>query len=154
MTFRSFLGSAGALALLLLLTTSRPASAQGLASLAVATSSANSMVEKQPGCWGCSSLENTATCTGGFVPGYFNCSANFAHSCMLSSPGCGGSAVIPLDPDGATQFVSRGSRLGVPVVVLAGDPNVRRNCDGVVVARMQSPDDIAGVRARTGTLTL
>lgn len=154
MTRRILLGILTACALLLL-ATARPASAQGLASLAAAaTASSSSTVEKQPGCWGCQPVIGFRSCMGGFVPGYFNCSANFANSCILSSPGCGGSALIPLDPDGGTQYVSRGARLGVPVVILAGDPNVRRNCDGVVVARLQSPDDIAGVRARTGTLTL
>ena len=153
MTRRTLLGAL--IACVLLLATARPASAQGLASMAAAaTASASSAVERLPGCWGCYTGGGFGQCQGGYVPGYFNCSANFANSCMLSSPGCGGSALIPLDPDGSTQYVSRGSRLGVPVVVLAGDPNVRRNCDGVVVARLQSPDDIAGVRARTGILSL
>lgn len=149
---RAFLGAAIA-AVLLLLATSRPAAAQGLASLAAASADATTL-EKKPGCWGCIQAGGAPACSGGHSPGYFNCNSVFGTPCNFSSPGCGGSAMMPLDPDGGAQYVSRGSRLGVQVIVLAGDPSERRNCDGVVVARVQSPDDIAGVRTRTGALTL
>jgi hypothetical protein len=148
---RTFLGAA-VLAFVLLLTTARPAEAQGLSSLAAAMSTAPTL-DKQPGCWGCNNLGGQELCQGGNVPGYFNCRLLWLR-CEVTSPGCGGMAAIPLDPDGGAQYVSRGSRLGVPVIVLAGDPSVRRNCDGVVVARSQSPDDITEVRTRTGTLSL
>jgi len=88
------------------------------------------------------------------VPGFYNCTANMIDTCQTSSPGCGAGASLPLDPDGSTQYVSRGSRLGVPVLASDGGPPVRRNCEGVVVARAQTSDDIASVRSRTGTLTL
>lgn len=149
---RTFLGAA-AIAILLLLVTSRPASAQGLASLAVAAGSSTT-VEKQPGCWGCGSLAGYPVCEGGHAPGYWNCNAYYGNTCATTSPGCGGAAMIPLDPDGSTQYVSRGSHLGILAAYTATDPVVRRNCDGVVVARIQSPDDITALRIRTGTLTL
>lgn len=142
-----------ALIVVLSLVASRTASAQGLASLAAASISTTS-VEKTPGCWGCGSTAGVAVCQGGQVPGYYNCYTNLMDSCQLSSPGCGAGAALPVDLDGATQYVSRGSLLGIPVTYQEGDPPVRRNCEGVVVARSQSPDDIRSVRIRTGTLTL
>lgn len=135
------------------LTSSRPASAQSLASLAAANA-ATATMQKTPGCWGCASLGGMPVCHGGEVPGYYNCTASVAATCQLSSPGCGAGAALPVDPDGAVMYVSRGSLLGVPVAHGNGDPPVRRNCEGVVVARWQSPDDILSVRSRTGTLTL
>lgn len=149
---RTLLGAA-ALAVLLLLSTARPASAQGLSSLAAAMSGSSTLVGK-PGCWGCGSIGGTPICMGGVVPGHWNCGSDMWQLCKLSSPGCGYGAMLPVDPDGSAQYVSRGSRLGVQVVVLAGDPSVRRNCEGVVVAREQSIDDIRAVRNRTGTLSL
>jgi hypothetical protein len=62
--------------------------------------------------------------------------------------------MVMLDPDGATQYVSRGSFMGIPVAVDEDSPNLRRNCTGLIVARSQSPDDIQDVRTRTGILTL
>jgi hypothetical protein len=152
---RRTLFGAAAVAILLLLGTSRPVAAQGLASLAAVPAGSSMTLEKKPGCWECITLIGFGVCAGGASPGYFNCvGTTMAGTCIATSPGCGGSAMMPLDPDGATQLVSRGSLLGIPVAVLPGDPDVRRNCDGVVVARLQSPDDITEVRARTGTLTL
>jgi hypothetical protein len=138
---------------LLCLVSIRPVAAQSLASLAAANAATMS-VEKQPGCWGCGSYMGVPTCQGGQSPGFFNCTAGFMQPCQLSSPGCGGGASLPIDPDGATQYVSRGSLLVEQVVFKDGDPPVRRNCEGVVVARKQSSDDITTVRNRTGTLTL
>jgi hypothetical protein len=148
---RTFFGAAG-VAILLLLISSRPVAAQGLSALAAAAATAS--MEKTPGCWACREAGGGPVCEGGHKPGFYNCIAVFGTPCQPSSAGCGASASMPLDPDGATQYVSRGSRMGVPVIVQAGDPPERRNCDGVVVARVQSPDDIQSVRARTGTLTL
>ncbi|HXI19868.1 MAG TPA: hypothetical protein VNH46_02205, partial [Gemmatimonadales bacterium] len=71
---------------------------------------------------------------------------------ILSSPGCGGGAALPLDPDGSTQYVSRGSRLGI--LAARGASAEKRNCEGVVVALRQSSGDIERVRTRTGSLTL
>ena len=139
--------------ILLLTGEARVASAQSLASLAAANA-ATSAVEKTPGCWGCGSYMGMAVCQGGFSPGSFNCTANLTSGCQLSSPGCGGGAALPVDPDGATQYVSRGSLLVEQVVFHDGDPPVRRNCEGIVVARKQTSDDIKSVRSRTGTLTL
>jgi len=151
---RTLLGLAIGLGLLLILPPTR-ASAQGLASLAAASATSSAAVEKAgPGCWGCEWAYSVKICRGGIVPGYYNCIATLGETCMLSSPGCGAGASLPLDPDGSAQYVSRGSRLGVPVESEAGGPPVRRNCEGVVVARRQSPDDITGVRIRTGSLTL
>jgi hypothetical protein len=151
---RTLVGLAVGLALLLAIPASR-ASAQSLASIAAASATTTAAAEKVgPGCWGCEIFGTSKVCQGGNVPGYFNCSPQLANTCWLSSPGCGAGAALPLDPDGSTQYVSRGSRLGVPVVTEAGAPAVRRNCEGVVVARRQSPDDITRVRIRTGSLTL
>jgi hypothetical protein len=132
---------------------SRPVSAQGLASLAAA-SMATTAVEKTAGCWACGTTAGMATCMGGQVPGYYNCVTSVMGSCQVSSPGCGAGASLPVDLDGATQYVSRGSLLEIPVIHKEGEPPVRRNCEGVVVARTQSPDDIRSVRIRTGTLSL
>ncbi len=138
--------------ILLLAGSPRVASAQSLASLAAAN--AVTAVEKHPGCWGCGVYMGMSVCQGGFVPGAFNCTSGLANGCTLSSPGCGGGAALPIDPDGATQYVSRGSLLVEQVVFHDGDPPVRRNCEGIVVARKQTSDDIKSVRNRTGTLTL
>lgn len=140
-----------ALIVVLSLVGSKAASAQGLASIAAA-SAATSAMEKTPGCWGCTYVMGMEYCAGGSIPGYYNCSAGTG-SCRLSSPGCGAGAALPVDLDGATQYVSRGSLPGVAVAFTDGPP-VRRNCEGVVVARTQSPDDITSVRIRTGTLSL
>jgi len=147
-----FLGPALCLALLCFIA-ARPASAQSLASLAAANA-ATSAVEKTPGCWGCETFGGWPICSGGQVPGYYNCTTTVMQTCQTSSPGCGAGAALPVDPDGSTQFVSRGSLLGVPVSLHDGDPPVRRNCEGVVVARKQTSDDIISVRIRTGSLTL
>lgn len=150
---RRKLSGLAALIAVLSIVTARSAPAQGLASVAAA-SLATATVEKTPGCWGCGSLAGSAMCQGGQVPGYYNCSVTMTDTCQLSSPGCGAGAALPVDPDGAAQYVSRGSLLGVPVAYEEGEPPVRRNCEGVVVARSQSPDDIRTVRIRTGTLSL
>lgn len=147
-----YLGLALGLALVLLVA-ARPASAQSLASIAAANAATTS-VEKMPGCWGCTSFGGWQMCTGGQVPGYYNCTATIMNTCQPSSPGCGAGAALPVDPDGATQYVSRGSLLVEQVVFHDGDPPVRRNCEGVVVARKQTSDDIRSVRIRTGSLTL
>ena len=129
-----------------------PAQAQTLASLAATAATAPAAnAEQQPGCWGCFLAMYYAACSGGFSPGYWNCSSG-GNYCVLSSPGCGGGAALPLDPDGSTQFVSRGSRLGV--MAARGASAERRNCEGVVVALRQSSADIERVRTRTGSLTL
>lgn len=143
-----------ALGLAFMLTGSaRSASAQSLASLAAANAATTTM-QKTPGCWGCTSFSGWQLCAGGQVPGYYNCTSSILNTCQPSSPGCGAGAALPVDPDGATQYVSRGSLLVEQVVFHEGDPPVRRNCEGVVVARKQSSDDIRSVRNRTGSLTL
>lgn len=143
-----------ALGLVLLLAPLSAASAQSLASLAAANTATTAVEKAGPGCWGCEQLSGYQVCRGGVVPGYYNCIATVLDTCRTSSPGCGGQAAVPLDPDGSTQYVSRGSLMGVPVAFQVGDPPVRRNCEGVVVARKQTSDDITTVRMRTGSLTL
>jgi hypothetical protein len=146
------LGLAAGLLLMLLVST-RTASAQSLASIAAANA-ATVTIQKTPGCWGCGNYGGYPICEGGQVPGYYNCTASVLQTCQVSSPGCGAGAALPVDPDGATQYVSRGSLLVEQVAFHDGEPPVRRNCEGVVVARNQSTDDIRTVRIRTGTLTL
>lgn len=145
-----------ALAALFAQLSARPAAAQGLASIGAATVSLTSLaVEKAgAGCWGCSNILGGAVCSGGYIPGYYNCSSNFTDTCRLTSPGCGAGAMLPLDPDGSSQYVSRGSRLGIPVSTTEAGLAVLRNCEGVVVGRQQTLADIGEVRNRTGTLTL
>jgi hypothetical protein len=151
---RSLFGAA-AVATLLLLGTSRPVEAQGLASLAAAASGSTMAVDKQPVCWGCWDMQNMPSmCRVSGGSGFTNCQPNFGGAGCRMTVGCGSSALLPVDLDGATQYVSRGSRLGVPVMQEEGDPDVRRNCKGVVIARFQTPDAIAQVRSSTGTLTL
>jgi hypothetical protein len=135
------------------------ARAQGLASLAVATTSATTgsgastaLVEKA-GCWDCTIFVQVYKCTGGQVPGYWNCNVSWS-GCNRSGAGCGGSASVPVDLDGAAQYVSR-----AVMRLQAGDPTIQpvaedRNCDGVLVARLQSPDNIAAVRTSTAALSL
>lgn len=142
------------LGFVLLLAPLSAASAQSLASLAAANTAATAVEKAGPGCWGCEQVGGYPVCRGGVVPGYYNCIASVLQTCQVSSPGCGGSAAVPLDPDGSTQYVSRGSLMGVTVAFHAGEPPVRRNCEGVVVARKQTSDDITTVRMRTGSLTL
>ncbi len=148
-----FLGPALCLALLCFIA-ARPASAQSLASLAAANAATSAVEKVGAGCWGCESFGGWQICHGGEIPGYYNCTTTVLNTCQLSSPGCGAGAALPLDPDGSTQYVSRGSLLGVQVALHDGDPPVRRNCEGVVVARKQTSDDIIAVRIRTGSLTL
>jgi hypothetical protein len=147
------LGHIGAaLGLALLLVPARPAAAQSLASLAAA-SSATTTIQKA-GCWDCENWGGWPLCRGGYPGGYWNCTASVLDTCQPSSPGCGIQGALPLDPDGSAQYVSRSSVNGIEVSVEDGGPPVRRNCNGVVVARRQSSDDIAAVRMRTGSLTL
>lgn len=147
-----FFGLAAALAALVLIS-ARPATAQGLASVvaANAATAATTTVEKA-NCYGCGVLMGIQFCQGGYTQGYSSCTSTFMNLCGLASPGCGAGAALPVDPDGASQYVSRGSLLGV--LASADSPPTRLNCEGVVVARDQSPDDIMTVRSRTGTLSL
>lgn len=133
------------------------AHAQGLAALSVATGSGgigeSSALQPKPGCWGCQQLGQVFNCQGGYVPGSWNCSLSWS-GCNLSSPGCGGSAAIPVDLDGAAQYVSRAVMRLQSASHGPTAPGEERNCDGVVVAREQSPDNIAAVRIRTAALSL
>ncbi len=143
-----------ALAALLLTLAVMPARAQVTASLAAVTGMAGATtLEKTPGCWGCAYPSTGGVCVGGFVPGYWNCTQVFGNSCSVSSPGCGAGASLPLDPDGATQYVSRGRVLGIEAGLTIESPDFR-NCVGAIVARRQGPDQFAAVRDRTATLTL
>jgi hypothetical protein len=142
---------------LIILTPPPTAHAQGLAALAVATGpggggDAAALVEKA-GCWNCTEAGQVYNCTGGHTVGYWNCSLSLT-GCNRSSPGCGGSASIPVDLDGAAQYVSRGAFSPQLTGTGPAVPGEERNCDGVVVARHQSPDNIASVRTRTAVLSL
>jgi hypothetical protein len=150
---RTFLGAA-VVSILLLLGTSRPASAQGLSSLAAAMASNTAALEKKAGCWGCGKFGDSPVCEGGFNPGFFNCQTVW-NVCTVTSGGCGTPpGLVMIDPDGATQYVSRGSHLAMFVGAESDDASVRRNCIGLIVARNQSAGDIADVRNRTGILSL
>ncbi len=105
------------------------------------------------GCWVCGGAEAAQYCTGG-RGGSWNCSTSWNGLCNLSSPGCGSSGMLPLDPDGAAQYVSREGPNDPALRFTGGGPPVRRNCEGVIVARFQAPDNIDEVRSRTGSLTL
>ena len=145
------------LALTLVALTPPTAQAQGLAALAVATSTAgggesSALVEKA-GCWDCLQFFQIYYCAGGQVPGYWNCFVSYT-GCNRSGSGCGGSASIPVDLDGAAQYVSRGALRPPRAADGPALPDEERNCDGVVVARDQSPDNIALVRTRTAALSL
>jgi hypothetical protein len=142
----------GLVALLALLLTASPApvSAQG------SGGRGGAVTQMKPtfGCWICTTVMGFGVCNGG-VPGYWNCTTNWSSTCGLSSPGCGAGAMLPLDLDGASQYVSRGSAIGLSRELgEGGGPPIQRNCEGVVVARYQAPDNIASVRSRTGTLAL
>lgn len=139
---------------LTLLIPARAVSGQSLAAMAAANAATATVEKATAGCWGCEQWGGWQICRGGYVPGYYNCIASVLNTCQVSSPGCGAGAALPVDPDGSTQYVSRGSLLGVPVLARDGGPPVRRNCEGVVVARKQTSGDIAAVRIRTGSLTL
>lgn len=135
------------LSLIALLTMAPPAAAQGRGGV-------TTMAKTGQGCWVCGTMNGAGYCTGG-VPGDWNCSVTFEGGCHTSSPGCGAGAMLPLDLDGAAQYVSRGSAIGLTTVMAdGGGPPIRRNCEGVVVARYQAPDNIESIRARTGTLSL
>lgn len=115
---------------------------------------ATTMAKTTQGCWVCGTVNGAGYCTAG-VPGNWNCTVTFGGGCSATSPGCGAGAMLPLDLDGATQYVSRGSAIGLTTVLAdGGGPPIRRNCEGVVVARYQAPDNIADIRARTGSLSL
>ena len=136
---------------------SAPASAQALASMAAVGSVGGTTTKTAAGCWGCGNGGmGLSVCEGGHVPGFWNCTGGFntTNNCNLSSPGCGGGAAIPLDPDGATQYVSRGAAIGLEAAMAETGTPVKRNCEGVIVARHQTPENIAVVRARTGSLAL
>jgi hypothetical protein len=139
----------------LLAVSAHSAAGQSLASIsAAAIGASTATVQKSPGCWGCGVIEGITFCQGGHVPGYYNCNTSWGGTCNLSSGGCGAGASLPLDPDGATQFVSRGAALGVEASMIQAGTLLKRNCDGVIVARHQTSDNIASVRARTGVLAL
>ncbi len=148
------LSRAGAALAACLIFGTAPAQSQVVASLAAALPSATSVsLRPDPGCWACLGSVMGMYCAGGQVPGYWNCTYTIL-GCTPTSPGCGAGAALPVDLDGATQYVSRGTAAGVSQALAeAGDP-VRRNCDGVVVARYQTPAQIAGVRTQTESLSL
>lgn len=130
-------------------------SAQVTASLAAVTAfhGRSLAVERKPGCWGCGITSMGEICTGGHIPGFWNCTVTWVDSCVPSSPGCGEGALLPLDADGATQYVSRGAVLELAASLTQGAPEYR-NCEGAIVARVQPAAQIAAVRHRTATLTL
>jgi hypothetical protein len=137
------------LSLMALLTMAPPATAQSGGKGGVTT-----MARPGQGCWVCVIVNGAGYCTGG-VPGDWNCNVAFGGGCQTSSPGCGAGAMLPLDLDGAAQYVSRGSAIGLTTVLAeGGGPPIRRNCEGVMVARYQAPENITGIRARTGSLSL
>ncbi len=146
---------AGATLATLMLTTLLPpsrAEAQVTASLAAVTAG-KSLLPEKAGCWGCVFTSVGYICMGGQVPGYWNCGANPSQSCDATSPGCGAGAMLPIDPDGATQYVSRGEASGLQQEVAALGPEFR-NCEGIIVARTQVAAQIEAARSRTATLTL
>lgn len=149
----------GVLALLALLLLAAPAWAQGTSGAASAGLGAGvgdaGAVAMQPtnGCWVCMPFQGTRACNFG-LPGYWNCSYSYEAGCMQSSPGCGAHAMLPLDVDGSAQYVSRGDAIGLTETMATGGPPIRRNCEGVIVARYQTPESIDAVRTRTGSLTL
>ncbi len=124
--------------------------------LAAQTAATATLAEKQPGCWGCQTgYGGFGYCTGGIVPGYWNCSYGFdLGTCQPSSPGCGAGAALPLDPDGSTQYVSRAPASGVFASIPPGEDAVIRNCDGVIVARRFTDLEISEARSRTASLAL
>jgi hypothetical protein len=159
---RTLLGAAVLLAALSLCSTA-PVAGQALASIAAGSSAINSAgpaglttaaaAQQKAGCWGCDRTEGIAYCAGTHGAGYWNCVGG-GLNCSMSSPGCGGAASIPLDPDGATQYVSRGAAIGLQTALAESATPSKRNCEGVVVARYQTPENIATVRAVTGSLSL
>jgi hypothetical protein len=140
---------AAALAAALLILSAVPGRAQVVASISAAEGSALA-VGPDAGCWGCWYSPLGSMCTGGHVPGYWTCVTSWV-GCYVGSPGCGAGAALPVDPDGASQFVTRSTR---PGLIEVGDGEVRTNCEGVVVARRQTMVQIDLVRARTGSLSL
>ena len=142
---------AAALLGILLLAGTAPAAGQITASLAAVRT--NLAVEKTPGCWGCNNGFPVSICVGGQAPGYWNCVQTLFGGCTPTSPGCGAGAMLPLDADGATQYVSRGPAMAVTTGLTAERPEYR-NCEGILVARWQDGMQIAAVRNRTATLTL
>lgn len=148
------LSRAGAGLAVCMLLGSAPAHSQVVASLAAALPSAASIaLRPDAGCWACLGSSMGMYCAGGQVPGYWNCNYTVM-GCSPSSPGCGAGAALPVDLDGAAQYVSRGAAAGVAQALAASGDPVRRNCDGVVVARYQTPAHIDGVRLRTESLSL
>lgn len=109
---------------------------------------------KLAGCWGCLEIQIVSVCEGGQVPGYWNCSVNGFGRCSVSGAGCGVSLTVPVDPDGSTQYVSRGAALDAPAEDGGGGGVTRRNCDGVIIARQQDRAAIDAVRAGTDALVL
>lgn len=98
----------------------------GLALLAI-TEARIGNAEKTPGCWGCTVVyegEQYHLACGVQNPGFWNCNG----WCNLSSAGCGGQVLIPVDADGTMQYA---------VLEVGGSEGriERRKCDGVMVAR-------------------
>ena len=116
-----FLGLAVALAALVL-TTSRPAAAQGLASVAAASAvvGASATAEQATNCFVCGSFIGIQYCQSGNESGRKDCNMSLMNLCGISSESCGAKAALPVDPDGAAQYVSRGSLLGVLAWILYG----------------------------------
>ena len=135
---------------LLLLVEAAPAQGQITASLAAVRTT---LAVEKAGCWGCNDRLPVSMCMGGQAPGYWNCIQTLFGGCTPSSPGCGAGALLPLDADGATQYVSRGQAMAVTTGLSAEWPEYR-NCEGILVACWQDGMQIANVRARTATLTL
>jgi hypothetical protein len=153
---RSCCATAFGLGALLLVAAPNLAAQQALAGALAAQGSAVAVVaEKTFGCWGCAGCGIFTCCDPGHVPGAWNCSYGWlSGTCQLSSPGCGAGAMLPLDPDGSTQYVSRAPAAGMLASEPPGEETVVRNCDGVVVARRLTEGQIAGIRSRTASLSL
>ncbi|HXG43622.1 MAG TPA: hypothetical protein VNJ71_02575 [Gemmatimonadales bacterium] len=154
---RSWCAAAFGLGALLIVAAPGLAAQQALAGpLAAQHAASTSLAYKQPGCWACViGSGGFGYCEGGHVPGYYNCSYGWlSGTCIPTSPGCGGGALLPLDPDGSTQYVSRAPEAGVFAAVQPGEEAVVRNCDGVVVARRLTEEQITDFRSRTASLDL
>ena len=102
--------------------------------------------EPTSGCWGCTIVYEGGQYhlgCGVQSPGFWNCSG----WCNLSSAGCGGQVLIPVDADGTMQYA---------VLEVGGSREriVRRPCDGILVARTMTEAVAAEMLGSTSTITI
>jgi hypothetical protein len=120
----------------------------GMSSKLTAQAGTNATGGGESGCWGCHFFFGNQ-CDKDQPQGYWNCNWSPWSGANCTSPGCGGgSGSIPVGADGVFIYASTGTTDGLDGGV------VKRECDGVVVARVVTRSNERDALNRTAVLVL